>query len=221
MKWFAGALLLLVAALVFDLGLLAYAMYALLGVMLVSRVLARSWSENLTAVRTYSRGAVNIGDAVAVVVTVENKGLLPVAWMLLEDLLPRHALLHNPPNLHVTGRRLHLAMLKSRGRKTLYYQLKCNRRGYYQIGPLMLETGDLFGLHRRHRILSEPSFLGLPTGRAAGRFRHRLASPDRRGAHGPPSLRRPDARVRHSAVRSGRPSLADPLACHRADRPSA
>ncbi len=159
MKWFAGALLLLIVAVVFDLGLLAYAMYALLGVMVASRVVARSWSENLTATRDYSRGAVNIGDTVAVVVKVKNTGLLPVAWMLLEDLLPRHALLHSPPNLLVTGRRLQLAMLKSFGRKTLFYQLKCNRRGYYQIGPLMLETGDLFGLHRRHRVLSEPHFL--------------------------------------------------------------
>ena len=35
MKWFVGAALLLLVALVFELGLLAYAMYALLGVMMV------------------------------------------------------------------------------------------------------------------------------------------------------------------------------------------
>ena len=38
MKWFLGATLLLVVALVFHLGLLAYAMYVLLGVMLVEPV---------------------------------------------------------------------------------------------------------------------------------------------------------------------------------------
>ena len=40
MKWFLGAILLLLAALVLQSGLLAYAMYVLLAVMLVSRVLA-------------------------------------------------------------------------------------------------------------------------------------------------------------------------------------
>src|SRR4029079_740674 len=44
-------------------------------------------------------------------------------------------------------------------RKTVTYQLKCNCRGYYQIGPLVAETGDVFGLYRRYRVLSEPSFL--------------------------------------------------------------
>jgi uncharacterized protein (DUF58 family) len=159
MKWFLGATLLLAVALAFQLGLLAYAMYALLGVMLVSRFLARAWSDNLDATRECNRLTANVGEDVAVVITIENKGKLPVAWLLLEDLLPRHALIYDPPSLRVTGRRLQLAMFPRRGRKTLFYQLRCNRRGYYQIGPLVLETGDVFGLHRRYRVATEPHFL--------------------------------------------------------------
>src|SRR5690606_14260702 len=49
--------------------------------------------------------------------------------------------------------------LRAESTQTLTYQLDCNRRGYYQIGPIVLETGDLFGLHRRHRILAEPHYL--------------------------------------------------------------
>jgi uncharacterized protein (DUF58 family) len=84
---------------------------------------------------------------------------MPVAWLLLEDLLPRHALIYDPPNLQVSGRRLQLAMFARRGRRTVYYQLRCHRRGYYQIGPLVLETGDVFGLHRRYRVATDPHFL--------------------------------------------------------------
>ena len=40
MKWLLGALALLLVGLVFQLGLLVYAMYALLSVLLVSRYLA-------------------------------------------------------------------------------------------------------------------------------------------------------------------------------------
>ena len=32
-------------------------------------------------------------------------------------------------------------------------------RGYYQIGPLLLESGDLFGLHRRFRLETKPHFV--------------------------------------------------------------
>jgi uncharacterized protein (DUF58 family) len=36
-------------------------------------------------------------------------------------------------------------------------------RGYYQLGPVLLETGDVFGLHRRFRVATEPHFaLVLP-----------------------------------------------------------
>lgn len=159
MKWYAGACLLLLVALVLKLGLLAYAMYALLGVMLVSRFLTRTWSESLSATRVCNSVSVNVGDTVAVVIAIKNSGALPIPWVLVEDLLPRHALIPPPPRLGVIGRRLQLAMLPGRGRKSFLYQLECRQRGYFQIGPLMMETGDLFGLHRRYRVVTEPHFL--------------------------------------------------------------
>ncbi len=45
MKWYLGAALLLLLALVFKLGLLAYAMYVLLALLMSSRVLARIGSS--------------------------------------------------------------------------------------------------------------------------------------------------------------------------------
>src|SRR3954451_12018565 len=113
-------------------------MYALLAVMLVSRVISRTWIENLAAQRECNRLSANIGDRIAVVIQIRNCGVLPIAWLLLEDVLPMAALVFKPPSLGVVGRRLQLAMLGSRGRSTLFYQLVCNRRGYHQIGPLVL-----------------------------------------------------------------------------------
>ena len=159
MLWFLGATLLLIMALVLNLGLMAFAMYALLIVLLLSRYLARTWSEGLTAERECNRLSAEIGETVAVVLTIQNRGWLPIPWLLLEDLLPVNAILYDPPNLGVKGRRVKLSMLRPRSRGTLLYQLQCNRRGYYQIGPLVLETGDLFGLHRRWRVATEPHFL--------------------------------------------------------------
>ena len=157
--WFVAAGLLLLAALIFRLGLFAYSMYALLTLLMVSRMLTETWISSLRAHRQINRLTADIGDTVAVIVQVENLTRLPVPWVLMEDLLPRHALIHNPPNLRVSGNRLKLALLGGRRRTSLLYQMQCNRRGYYQIGPLVLETGDLFGLHRRYHVATSPSFL--------------------------------------------------------------
>lgn len=159
MRWYTGAVLLLILALAFQAALLAYAMYALLGIMLVSRYMARAWAVQLEAERVTSYDDVEIGQRVAVAVTIRNTGRLPIVWVLLEDVLPSSALRFNPPSLAVQGRRLELTKLAAGERKTFLYQVTCNRRGFYQIGPLVAETGDLFGLHRRYRLLTEPTYL--------------------------------------------------------------
>jgi uncharacterized protein (DUF58 family) len=159
MRWITISILILLAALVLRLELLAYAMYVFLAVLLLSRLLSRTWSENLSAERECNRLTAEVGDTVAVVVTLENRGRIPIAWLLAEDLLPRRALMFRPPDLQVQGRRVQLQMIRSGGRVSLHYQLTCNRRGYYQLGPLVAETGDLFGLHRRFRVVTAPQFL--------------------------------------------------------------
>ncbi len=92
-------------------------------------------------------------------ITVRNRGRLPIAWVLIEDMLPRGAIVSRPPRIEVKGHRLAVAMLGGHGRKTLNYQLHFAMRGYYQVGPMVLETGDLFGLHRRFRIVADPVYI--------------------------------------------------------------
>ena len=101
MSWLGAAIIILVIALALQLGLVAYAMYALVGVILLSRWLTRRWGESLSAQREINRVEVDTGDQVAVVATIKNEGSLSVPWMLLEDLLPLKALVHRPPNLKI------------------------------------------------------------------------------------------------------------------------
>ncbi len=75
----------LLIGLAFQMGLLVYAMYVLLGVMLVSRFLAREWVEKITAERECSRPTAQIGDKAAVIVNICNTGKLPVPWLIAED----------------------------------------------------------------------------------------------------------------------------------------
>src|SRR5438132_11705416 len=159
MKWFLGALALLLTALILQSGLLAYSMYVLLAVLILSRVLARAWIGHLSATRQCDQLTAEIGDTVRVKLEVRNAGWLPVPWVLLEDLLPRQALEQRPPRLRVRGKRLQIRMLPPGQEVESSYDLECAQRGYYQIGPLVMESGDLFGLHRRYRVDAEPHYL--------------------------------------------------------------
>jgi uncharacterized repeat protein (TIGR01451 family) len=159
MRWWAGALLLLLAALVLESGLLAYAMYVLLGLMLVNRFLARTWIEHLAASRRCDRKTAEVGDEVNVFVTVRNRGPLPAPWVILEDVVPAAAGVLGKLRLKVRRKRLKIAMLGILGETELHYKIEFRMRGYYQIGPLVLESGDLFGLHRRYRVGTAPNYV--------------------------------------------------------------
>ncbi|EAQ77662.1 DUF58 domain-containing protein [Blastopirellula marina] len=159
MRWFVGAITILVISSLFGLSLLVYSMYALLAIMVASRMLTRYWAHHLSVSRTINRLEVDEGESIAVNVTVTNSGALPVPWLLIEDVLPHRATMHRPPALETSGDRITLASLAPRKSKSFYYQLRCHRRGYFPIGPAMLETGDLFGLYRLFRVLAPPDYL--------------------------------------------------------------
>jgi uncharacterized protein (DUF58 family) len=159
MKWWLSAAAILALALVLQSGVLAYAMYVLLGLLLVSRYLARNWTSNLEAERRCSIQTAETGETVPIKLTLRNDNWMPVPWILLEDLLPRSALATANPAIKVKGKRLQVRMLWPRVTTDLSYKLKLQRRGYYQIGPLVMESGDLFGLHRRYRTAALPHYL--------------------------------------------------------------
>ncbi len=159
MLYVAGALLVLLVAIVFDLGLLAYAMYALLALLALSRLLTRTWSRGLVASRKASKSKVKLGETVTMMIVLENRGTLSVPWVLAEDVIPPAARMYRPPALEVIGEPITICSLKRNETKNLLYQIRCNRRGYYRIGPVVVETGDLFGLDRQYRVATEPLFL--------------------------------------------------------------
>ncbi|HEV2320391.1 MAG TPA: DUF58 domain-containing protein [Verrucomicrobiae bacterium] len=163
MRWILGTLALLVLGLIFRLNLLVYAMYALLGVLLLSRFFTRQWTEKITVRRRGSGEIFQIGEIWEVVVEIQNQSLLRVPWLLIEDGLSRDALSGTTPRIKTAGARLALVRLASGETTRLEYQVTFLTRGYFQLGPLLLETGDVFGLHRRFRVAGEPHFaLVLP-----------------------------------------------------------
>src|SRR6185312_9796645 len=158
MKWILGTIALLIVGLVLQLSLLVYAMYVLLGILLLSRFFTRAWTEKILVTRQVEGDVFEIGESVEVTVEVENGGALTVPWLIIEDSLPREAMTQLPHRIRVEGDRFDLTSLKRGESTVLNYTVTFLMRGYYQLGPLQLETGDVFGLHRRFRVAGEPHF---------------------------------------------------------------
>jgi uncharacterized protein (DUF58 family) len=159
MIWFLALALLLGLALALQAGLVAFAGYVILGVYLLSRYLAREWVAHLTAERRCDAEPREVGESAEVVITIANTGKLPVPWVLVEDLIADHTLRQRPPRIVVKGKRIQVANLRGGQTKTIKYRAIFETRGYYPLGPVVLETGDVFGLHRRHKVLGEPVYV--------------------------------------------------------------
>jgi uncharacterized protein (DUF58 family) len=159
MVWLLAIALLVGLALVLQAGLVAFAGYVILGVYLLSRYLARRWVHDLQAERKCDAAPREIGQSTEVAVTLTNTGGLPILWVLVEDLIPDLATRQKPARLAVKGKRLQVVSLGARKTKVVRYAVTFLMRGYYPIGPSLLETGDVFGLHRRHRVIGKPVYV--------------------------------------------------------------
>ena len=158
MKWIVAAIAMLVLAFAFDLGLLVYAVYCLVAIFIAARYVTSRWSGHLVATRTVSATKAKIGDVVEVVIALQNEDNWPITWMLVEDLLPLKVRTLKMP-LTVNGQRVAVMDFKGKEQQELRYELVCDRRGYFQIGPTVIETGDMFGFNRRFKLVTEPAYL--------------------------------------------------------------
>jgi uncharacterized protein (DUF58 family) len=116
---------------------LFYLAYALVGLMLLSWLWVLRAHNALSGVRRFSHHAF-YGEELEVQLEVANQGRWPIPWLELHESLP--VALHGP---NFERRVLSLAAGEQ---TTVRYTLHCHRRGYYQLGPLALSTGDLIGL---------------------------------------------------------------------------
>jgi uncharacterized protein (DUF58 family) len=140
--------------------------YLFFAVYLLSRLWPQHTASRLRVERHFTDHAFP-GDQVAVDVTVQNGGWLPVPWLQVRESLPVE--LTAPPFHH------EVLSLGPRERRRLHYTLHCRRRGYYPIGPLTMQTGDLLGIGQRSQVEVAPEHitvypqvvplqrLGLPT----------------------------------------------------------
>lgn len=154
--WFVVGLLALGFALLIQSPYMAFAVYAFILLVLLAHFSSIAWLAGLECERTISVTTLRQGDETDVEVRVTNKRGWPIPWIFMEDLCPA--------GFARTGENTRLAVLMPGRSVTLNYRLVCPRRGYHRIGPLLMESGDLFGLQKRFRTGKRQDYVSvLPT----------------------------------------------------------
>jgi uncharacterized protein (DUF58 family) len=154
--WFLVGGGILAAAFIFRSPYVAYSLYAFLLLVLIANVTSRAWLAGLDCSRVVSRETVRQGEEVEVECTIENNRGFPIPWIFVEDFTPE--------GFEVTGSNKQLAILMPGRKIELKYTLLCPKRGYHRVGPLLMESGDLFGLQRRFRTGQQQHYISvLPT----------------------------------------------------------
>lgn len=155
MKLILSALLIMVLAWAFQLGLLVYAAYIALGLIALSRFFAHVWVQGVRVERPDVPLKHEIGDKIKIELQFENRSKLSVPWLLAEDFTSQNDFTASPPRLKVKGVTRKIFSLRGNSETEFGYEVELLRRGCYQFGPVLVETGDLFGLHRDFRLLTQ------------------------------------------------------------------
>ena len=161
----AVALLILSAITRQPLAFLAALFTFIIGV--VPEIWYRYALRKLTIRQQVSQHRAFFGETISLALRIENKKLLPLPWLEVEDEIPLQLTL-------LTGRALptykvnrlalvHTFSLWSYSRVTRRYRLRCTGRGVYTFGPATLRSGDPFGwLVREERASARETVLVYP-----------------------------------------------------------
>jgi uncharacterized protein (DUF58 family) len=144
-------------------------------VFFVGRWWSRQAFKSVAYKRTFTDRAFP-NEVVSVRLDLVNNGWLPVVWLSAFD--------SAVPEISPTKSFRQVLSLGPRAKKHFEYQLQTYKRGYYPVGPLFLQSGDLFGLgddaFRQSPVdyltvyprIVPLSSLGLPSRSPLGTLRH-------------------------------------------------
>ncbi len=145
-----AALILFVLASLFKISFMYNVSYVLFGVYVLAMIWTQRSMKDLRFRRRYQERAL-LGDVVQVTLEVENRGWLPIPWVQFHDRLP--LALITPPFYRA------VLSLQPRESRRFAYELHCRQRGWYTIGPLTAQLGDVFGLNHRQQDFSAGNHL--------------------------------------------------------------
>jgi uncharacterized protein (DUF58 family) len=98
------------------------------------------------------------GEEVPLRLEVENRKLLPLSWLRVQDpwpkaIAPKDEEALGPSHLPDQGLLTHIFSLRWYERARRSYDLVFHKRGVYKVGPALLTSGDFFGLYEQTKEL--------------------------------------------------------------------
>lgn len=138
-------LVVFVLASLFRIAFIYHVLYVLLAVLVLARLWSAAVARRLRVDRAFPERGL-FGETVTVELTLTNESPLPVPWVRIHDRLP--------VELAAAALFERALSLGPRGRASFTYQLHCRQRGWYELGPATVETGDVMGFDRRRREFS-------------------------------------------------------------------
>ncbi len=148
----------------FRISFFYYILYFFIIVALLARFwIWRAW-RTLEIRRDFDDHAF-LDETVTLRLRVRNGGRLPLPWVRVEDRLPTRLVGHlragRGDGQGLAGRDAYRAVvsLLAGETRTLEYSVHAARRGYYPIGPLSVDLGDVFGFYGRSLRTAMPAFL--------------------------------------------------------------
>jgi uncharacterized protein (DUF58 family) len=136
---------------------------------LQSKYFSKVAFKHLQYERKLSKNAVFEGESLELMEIIANNKLTPLPWLRVESKLSPWLRFRSQENLEILDDRFHRSVfyLRPYSRITRRYNVKCIRRGYYDLSITTLTVGDLFGLdstsqeaHSDAKLFVYPSILG-------------------------------------------------------------
>lgn len=113
--------------------------------------------------RQFSERRAFFGEEIELTLEVVNRKPLPLAWLEIEDEVPRDlapvGVTVGPADRVDRSLLTNLVALRWYERVRRRYRLDCSVRGYHAFGPARLRSGDIFGLTSQEQVLPDVDHL--------------------------------------------------------------
>lgn len=157
--WYYVAFALIVASVVFQEPLIFIAGMLALALAVIPELWYRFCFAGVVYRRQLGERRVFFGETIPLRLSAENRKVLPLPWLEVEDEFPEALGLqggklapHHKPRRVLLATALSLWWFQRVSRR---YQVRCVARGVFTLGPVRLRSGDPFGLLTREQRFEE------------------------------------------------------------------
>lgn len=161
--WYlVGALLMLVSLALRD-EILFVSGLAVIALGAIPEIWYRFCLSEVIVRRSLGVDRARLGDEISFTIAIENRKILPLPRLDLDDDVPEDCRIISAvvrPNFK-TGRATltNAFSLWAMQRVTRRYQMRILERGAYTFGPMVLQSGDPFGVLTRQQVIEQPAYL--------------------------------------------------------------